>query len=120
MAPTAAPTDVPIPVPTANANGTRAADRTADVIDMSSAGAAVRRSLPEWVTLALPHYRQLLADGFNPVTAPQLADCLADAGHGILKPSRARDVCAATKKLAAELGDKAEPEPDRESIGAAQ
>lgn len=133
--PTAPPTRVPIQAPITTAVGTRTADAradsavvgtadnpadgTADVIDMSSAGAAVRRPLPEWVTLALPHYRHLAAT-FDPVTAPQLADRLAEAGHGTLKPSRARDVCAATKKLAAELGDKAEPEPDRELIGAAQ
>ena len=95
------PTRAPIQVPTAVVVGADVGTRTADVIDMSSAGAAVRRPLTEWVKLALPYYEHHTETTGEPPTAPQLADRLADAGHGILKASRARDVRKATAELAA-------------------
>lgn len=112
-----APTRVPIQVPTATVNGTPVGtDKTADIIDLSAAGDAVRRSTADWVALALPLYRSH-ADSFGrPPTAPELATLLAEHGHGTLKPSRARDIRLATEKT--ETTGPADVEPERELIGA--
>jgi hypothetical protein len=114
----AVPTPTPAQTPTATINGTTArADKTADIIDLSAAGDAVRRSLPAWVELALPLYRHHVKTFGSGPTAPQLATLLGEAGHGQPGKSRARDVRAATAEAAEDSGAKT-TEPDRELIGA--
>lgn len=96
------------PAPTAPADTFPAADGSADVIDLKTAGDAVRRPLPEWVELATPLYRQYLDEFGEGPNAPQLAALLDEAGHGAPGKSRSRDVRAATEKAINE-----DPEPVR-------
>jgi hypothetical protein len=102
-APTAVPTKVPSAPESADDDGADdSADSTAgaDVIDFTTAADGIRRSLPEWVELALPLYRQHIRDTGDKPNAPQLAALLDAAGHGAPGASRARDVRRETEKAA--------------------
>lgn len=99
-------------VMSATADGGRAtgADSTAGTV--TDIGAA-RRSIEEWTALAEPLYRRHLTDTGEHPSGPQLAALLAQAGHGQLGSSRARDVRAAVEKIV--KGDaQAETEPEQE------